>query len=303
MTLCVAVTTGEGLVLAADSMTYVTDASSRKTYATATKLFEIPGLPIAVMTYGLGGLGRRSIGSLLEEWIEQRPQYDERVTVERIASDIVEWVFERHRAFRAEVRRAVDAIRTERLVAQHEDDGESVSAVVPDEPEFTDWTTGLVIGGYQLDSFFPWLYEYEEPSPQGPEKSRLRCTRPHEQREAADDGPVSGLNWWGNAEALRRLVNGFDPKLVASLGVDYAALSERAEELRWPVVHEGMPLQDAVDYARFLLDVGCGYDRFKAGEASVGGQVDVAIVHRRGVHWVQRKALTEAISKAHPTAP
>ena len=47
LTLCVAVTTADGLIMGADSMTVVRDGPLSKTYANANKVLEIAGLPIA----------------------------------------------------------------------------------------------------------------------------------------------------------------------------------------------------------------------------------------------------------------
>lgn len=299
MTLCVAVTTADGLVMGADSMTFVRDAALQKSYFNANKVFELPGLPIVVMTYGLGALGRRSIGSLIEEWADGRPDYGNDFTVMQVANDICDWVFKRHRAYRAEVERALEALRADRLAAQTPDALETSTDRPPEVPAYTDedWSTGLIVGGYEPGSFFPWLWTYEEPRSSALVAEGLHCPRPHEGAPDGDEGPASGLDWWGDAEALRRLVGGFDPDLIRELGVDDASFQSTANAFKWPVAYEGMPIQDAVNLAEFLLQVGCGYERFKAGDAFVGGEVDIAVVGRRGIHWKNRKPLTEAMSR------
>lgn len=50
-----------------------------------------------------------------------------------------------------------------------------------------EWTTGLVIGGFQHNSRFPHLYAWEEPARPGHAEG-LQCVRPHQGRE----GPQAG---------------------------------------------------------------------------------------------------------------
>ena len=298
MSLCVVVTTADGLVMGADSTTYVRDSALEKTYFNATKLFELPGMPLAVMTYGLGGFGRRSIGSLVEEWSQRNMSYGPDYAVEKVARDLTDWVFERHQKYRQDVERALEEQRALRL-AQQEPSGEAGGEVPPDErevPEFTDWTTGIIVGGYQSNSVFPYLFVREDPPLPGT-PTGLHEPRPHEMVGDNDEGPEAGVDWWGNREALHRLVDGYDPALMKGLGLDDESFKETAAKHHWAVVHEGMPAQDAVDYAKFLLQVGSGYERFKAGQPLVGGESDIAVVTRSGVHWDSIKPLTGALNK------
>ena len=52
-----------------------------------------------------------------------------------------------------------------------------------------------------------------------------------------------------------------------------------------------LPLQDAVDYAIFLIDVTSKVMRFEPGLETVGGPIDVLVVTPRDAYFVQRKAL------------
>lgn len=297
MTLCVTVTTADGLAMGADSMTSVRASSQTKYFSNADKVFEISGLPIVAMTYGQGAVGRRSISSLVEEWADQRPAYEkEGYTVEQIARDLCDFVFSRHREFREFLRSETERHQAEALAGAASDDN------VPYDP--LEWITGLVIGGYQPNSRYPWLFTWEEPDRTGLQ-STLSCVRPHEGPDGRD-GPVPGVNYWGATAALDRLYRGFDGELVAAIRplLQEPAKLESAEELaekhRWPIVFEGMPLQDAADMVRFLLEVGCGFERFKEGIPQIGGELDIAVVARRKIHWPTRKPMTSALSLRAP---
>lgn len=298
MSLCVVVTTADGLVMGADSTTYVRDSALEKTYFNATKLFELAGMPIAVITYGLGGLGRRSIGSLVDEWSERHANYGADYTVEQVARDLTDWVFARHQKYREDVEKALEEQRVLRLAQQQSVD-EAGGQVPPDEgevPEFTDWTTGIIVGGYQSSSVFPYLYVREDP-PRPGSRAGLHEQRPHEFHDDQDEGPEAGIDSWGSDEALHRLMKGYAPALIGELGLDDESFRETAAKHVWAVIHEGMPAQDAVDYAKFLLQVGSGFERFKAGQPLVGGESDIAVITRSGVHWHSVKPLTDALNK------
>lgn len=51
-----------------------------------------------------------------------------------------------------------------------------------------------------------------------------------------------------------------------------------------------MTLQDAIDYAIFLIRTTIGYQRFATMVPNVGGNIDVAIItHHDGLKWIQEK--------------
>lgn len=51
-----------------------------------------------------------------------------------------------------------------------------------------------------------------------------------------------------------------------------------------------MPFADAIQLAKFLVDVTIGYTRYLLGPDTVGGQVELAGISRHeGFKWVMRK--------------
>jgi hypothetical protein len=129
---------------------------------------------------------------------------------------------------------------------------------------------------------------------------RLDQTRPHE-GDGGEHGPTSGLDYWGDTRAIERLVYGHDPRLLVDLEAAGSiernpALTELLKPHKWNVVYEGMPIQDAADLARFVLQVGIGFEQFREGTPLIGGEIDIAVVTRSGLHWHERKALTRALA-------
>lgn len=303
MTLCVAVTTANGLIMGADSMTAlrVVETDLSKSYAHAEKVFDLPNLPIAAMTYGLGAIGRKSIGILIDEWSEKRPAFEKRLfTVREVAESLGTFIFSQHRIFREQIEQNVRRQQDEALSNPTAGREKGPIEFVP-----TEWTTGLVIGGYQPDSYFPWLYAWEEPERPGV-ATGLTCVREHEGSEG-EDGPEPGLDYWGDTAPLERLYRGLDPLLLAHLlehirPGSIEAVSEAFEKHRWPIIFDGMPLKDAVDLAKFMLEVGCNFGRFGEGLANVGGETDVVVVTRQKVFWPHRKALGAALAIAESRA-
>jgi hypothetical protein len=50
-----------------------------------------------------------------------------------------------------------------------------------------------------------------------------------------------------------------------------------------------MPIQDAIDLARYLIELTIGFVRFSSGAPTVGGSVEIAaITKHEGFRWVQR---------------
>jgi hypothetical protein len=59
------------------------------------------------------------------------------------------------------------------------------------------------------------------------------------------------------------------------------------------------PLQDAVEFADFLIQTQIGVDKYSAKIPRVGGDIDIAVVHpNHGFHWVRQKELHKAIGNA-----
>jgi hypothetical protein len=303
MTLCVAVTTADGLVMGADSTTYVTEPSIKPTtYDHAEKVFQLLSLPVIAMTYGLASIGRRSIASLIAEWNEDNSNAYGRkgYTVEALASDISRWLYGRHKKY-------VDELEAEWQRRQLSITGDP-AAIAADPAAYASqpfnrslYKTGLVVGGHQPTSFFPHLFAWDS------ETNALVSVREHEGVQGCE-GPRPGADWWGLSTSVNRLVQGIDRELMLDL-VDGGYLKvppandADAWEHFWAIIskhqfqvaYDGMPLQDAVNLTKYLLKTACGFERFTAGMTRIGGEIDIVVVGRTGIHWSNLKQLSAAM--------
>jgi len=64
------------------------------------------------------------------------------------------------------------------------------------------------------------------------------------------------------------------------------------------IIYETLSLQDAVDYAEFLIETTARYQRFANIIPTVGGEIDVALITPfRNFVWIKRKKLMETLEK------
>ncbi|MFQ5874863.1 MAG: hypothetical protein ACE5JL_13855 [Dehalococcoidia bacterium] len=95
MSVVASVKVHDGIVLGAESMTQIwgSDPSGAagiiKTYQHAQKLYQIADLPVGVMTYGIGNIGPRSIGSFISEFSSHVDQF---TNVEKIGIDLSDFL-------------------------------------------------------------------------------------------------------------------------------------------------------------------------------------------------------------------
>lgn len=263
MTICVSVKVAEGLVLAADSTVMLEGTASTpqgmqsgilQSFEHANKVTQVGDYPIGVLTWGLGAIEARTLQSLVmeHEYALLRRADNANYDVRGIADGILSFVRARYdAAFPAGGARPV---------------------------------LGMLAGGYSDGQFFPHTYVCELP-------------RQHDWEEVHPDGPAGpsfGAAWWGQTDALTRLIRGFHPPAMEELvkrGADAKIVQQWMDEgvSSLPLVFDGMPIQDAVDFASFAVQLTIGRFRFGLGPALCGGNVDIAVITPRAFHWAQRK--------------
>jgi hypothetical protein len=263
MTVAIVVKVSEGLALAADSALAVEgdirqpDGSTQhgllKVYNHASKLVQIGNWPLAVVTFGMGQIGSRTIDSHLREFadLQSADQPDSQPdTVEQVARELHNFMAVRHSA-------------------------------TPHAGQL-----GLHVAGYPPKGFFPEQYLLTlPPAPEGAIQ-RVRPDRP-------DGSPDFGANWYGLTDAIIRLDKGIDPQAQSALTAAGVSAAQLAVTNSWeyPVIFEAMPLQDAIDFADWLANVTIGRFRFVVGPAMVVGPVDLAVITRHeGFTWIRRKS-------------
>ena len=269
MTIAVAVKVNDGFVLAADSATTLSASGADGTtqvlniYNNANKVFNLhKGLPIGAMTWGRGSIGPSSISTLTK---------DLRVRLSGTGDGHADWKLD-PRAYRVldVAERAREFLEDERYAALGEPEGSTLGDL------------GLMIGGYSAGADEPELYEIrfgEEPAVVPVLDS------------------VAGATWYGMPEAITRLLLGVSvtlPQVLINLGVPPSEAPKFNEIIKQqvaiPFVAEAMPIQDAIDFAEFLVHMTIQFVRFSPGSPVVGGPIEVASVTKHeGFRWVARK--------------
>jgi hypothetical protein len=260
MTIAIGMKVGDAVVMGTDSATTMTTADGHavNSYFTGEKMINLVcGLPIGLATYGLGGMSGRSVIRLARDLRAQMgaagsPLHVDphRYTMEEVAIKVRQFFF------------------TERYEVAHAEDA-------------TASLMGFIIGGYSAGETSPEIWEVQM---QGATCGPPMCTVPRDQ--------ANGLTFQGQGEALTRLIGGWNHDAVnrlAGMGLpsDQAITTLQTVAPLW---HEAMPVQDAIDLVRYLVDVVCGYVRFSPGALTVAPPVDLAaITLHEGFRWVSRK--------------
>lgn len=264
MTICVSVRIPEGLILAADSMVTLEGTVNTpkgpqmgvlQTFEFANKLTRIKDYPIGVMTWGIASISNRSIPSLIMEWEHDLPSLEHNPTFA--------------------VRDMADALQ--RFIAGRYDKVYPATAKRP--------SLGVFIGGYSHSQFFSDQFFCEWPN-----KITWQEVRPNK----PDGSPDFGANWFGQTDALSRLIHGYDKAGINELmkrGADKTIVQKWRDDhvSELPLVFDGMPLQDAVDFANYAVQLTIGRFRFAIGVPVCGGNVDIAVITPNAFQWAQRK--------------
>lgn len=259
MTIITSVKINDGIVMAADSMS---SFGNGMTYAHANKIVNLKkGLPIGAMITGQGGIGNESIETLFKDLRkrfsgESRDHVDWEInsttyTMEFIALKLREFLYEEK------------------------------TAAVAENVEMLIRICGYSAGETQAEVWQVYI-------------GQDGCTAP-----VMIQGKESfGLRWNGQTEALDRLILGCSQTFIAA-SVAAGATEENAKAMLvavQPALYEGlsvpsMPIQDAIDLSRFLVETTIGFDKFSfSRRKTVGGPIEIAaITKHEGFKWVQRK--------------
>lgn len=272
MSVVIVVKVSEGLALAADSAATLTGKMSGpdgqqegvlKTFYNAQKLLQIGDLPIGVLTWGHAFVGPRTVESLVREWehnscwesLQQyRREYEGKYEVRKCAEGLLKHISEVHAS-------------------------EFAGMSNGQQPAI-----GMIVAGYSEGEFFPEIWRFVVPFDE----------EVHNQRPDQEGKPNFGASWFGMTEPIVRLHFGRDDKVVQivseKFGIEADAVRKALEPLQYPVPFAQMPLQDAIDYATYMINVVIGRYRFVLGAEFCGGQIDVAAITQREFNWISRKS-------------
>lgn len=270
MTIVVSIRVNDGIVLASDSATSFTapDGQVVKIYNHANKIFNlVKGLPIGAMTYGNGAIGFSSISTISKDL---RRRFSDRLdtdffidssnyTIEKTAEKIRDYFFDQYQ----------------------------LAHPNPNPSYFM----GYRICGYSANSALPeaWEIGISGSAPFGPNPLY----------DHADPSNIAnfGPRWAGEHEALDRLILGVGSKFPQFL-IEGGQSSEVAAQahlaviraLTVPLFLPAMPIQDAIDLAKFLAETAARFTHFSLRSPTVGGAIELATVTKHeGFKWVNRK--------------
>lgn len=126
---------------------------------------------------------------------------------------------------------------------------------------------GLMIAGYSPEAALAEEYEFLLPTDSAP-----RPVRPPDE---------VGSSWRGITAPFAALARGITPgfqQALAAKGVAATDLQELSQEHGMQIALAGMPLQDAVDYATYILDVTIGWARFSVGVDACARPLQMAVI-------------------------
>jgi hypothetical protein len=259
MTVLVSVKINDGVVMAADS---ASSFASGMVYRHADKIVNLrQGLPIGVMVTGAGGIGNESIDTLLKDLRRRFSGEDEARR---------DWALDPGRYTLAQVANRLRTFLFEEKAAAYA--GEV-------------WTR-VRLCGYSAGRPLAELWEILLLGPDSPAPTQVQGEQDF------------GIRWDGEYEALSRLIFGLgtgfegaaaDSGLTPDAARDlHSKLSPALFELLFV---EAMPIRDAVDLARFLVETTIGFVKFSiARPKTVGGSITIAAVTKHeGFQWVQRQ--------------
>ncbi len=284
MSVCISVKVSEGLVLASDSASaihgeVIENGKKRmggvlKTYEHSRKLSHIKDYPIGTLTWGQALVGARSVESLIKEYEYSLPSLKEEQ--EKIDTLRRQGKAELDERPEYNVKTIAEGLLEHVTTYYNEEYSKKEGAEKPN--------IGILVSGYTSGEFFPeqWLIDL-------PKNQQVSPVRPDTGKK-----PDFGANWYGLTDAIIRLHWGRDNEAIKLLtkhfNLDEKEVRKVIDSLQYLVKFDGMPLQDAIDYAVYLVNVAIGRFRFVIGAPLCGGEIDVAVITPNAFSWVQRKS-------------
>jgi len=259
MTVLVSIKINDGVVMAADS---ASSFASGMVYRHADKIVNLrQGLPIGVMVTGAGGIGNESIDTLLKDL---RRRFEGKDEARR------DWALDPECDTLAQVANLLRTFLSKEKAAAYA--GEV-------------WTR-VRLCGYSAGRPLAEVWEILLLGSDSPAPTQVQGEQDF------------GIRWDGEYEALSRLIfglgSGFEDAAVGS-GLTREAARELHAKLSPSLFEllfvEAMPIRDAVDLARFLVETTIGFVKFSvARPKTVGGSIAIAaITKHEGFQWVQRQ--------------
>lgn len=264
MTIVVSVKVTDGVVLASDSATtfFDKDGVAVKVYNNANKVFNlIKGCPVGAMTYGAGSVGTSSIATLSKDLRLQLANPDSEYYLDRSAGYSL-----------ADVANKVRSFFTNKMRESYPEGNDS-------------YFMGYRVLGYSSEGTLPEGYEISVEG--GGAGDPVEIYSPG----------AFGPRWAGENEAIDRLIFGYGSQLLPAMreaGLEpekeTVVMDHLNSKLNRLLFLAAMPIQDAIDLARFLAETAAKFSHFSMNAATIGGPIEIAtITKHEGFKWVARK--------------
>ena len=254
MTICVSVKTRDGVVLGTDSMSTVRTGSAEEGFQTKTYRNARKLFQVSQLPIGVFSYGLANIGNrTVASLIHEYLADNSETSVRGVATGLARYVLETYQESASTTGQELDDL-------------------------------GIFVAGYSQGERFAEEWE-----------ARLAVVSEPKLVRRADN---FGVLWRGIEGPFARLYHGFDPKLFEILGVD----TEEETRNRWDRFLrsnlatdnsiESMPLQDALNYAVYVLNTTIGFSGFESGPPTCGGPLQVMVLSNTdGLRWVHRPQL------------
>lgn len=245
MTIAACVKVYDGIILGADSATQIMGKDPQgnivvlKTYQNARKLFQFQGLPIGILTYGIGNIEKKSIETLLRDFDRNNPvSSDSEYSIEDITKKLFNFFKDIY--------------------------DQNFGAIAEEEKKPI---LGFFIAGY---SHLPTEgEEWEFILPVHTEPKRVR------------EPDKFGSSWRGMSIPFTRLYFGYDPRARKDFidsGFNENIVKQIFDKYKSPVMYDGMPVKDAVEFVKFILRTTIGLLSFEIGAPSCSEPINVAVI-------------------------
>ncbi|AOH53364.1 hypothetical protein ABE28_003290 [Peribacillus muralis] len=264
MTIALSIKINDGIVLAADSATTITEYHNgqelKRVYNNANKVLQLhKEIPAGLITWGNGSIGKESIATIVKNYRELISTGEDKIdknhyTLEDLANTFHSFILEKYK--------------------------NEYSHLKGNGPY-----TGFTISGYSANASYAeeWRVELNGMIENQP---FLLSSQDH-----------TGMKWAGQPEAISRLVNGYSMQLqsvLLSTGIPEdqvdIIMAQVGNQISSPIINAPMPIKDAIDLADFLIDMTAKFSTYTAGDQSVGGPIEIAsITKHEGFKWAKRK--------------
>lgn len=271
MTVAISCNLSDGVILGVDSAVTVAAGEHVKIWDNAEKLFQLSDKPVGAAIYGLAGFGDRSVGSYFREFEQSNPAGV--LTSPNDVSVVVEAL--RHFLYTAYYATIVPAI--EAAGVNFNDLLQAGNAP----------TLGVIVGGFSAGQYLPELWQVVIPYSAAQNSGIQTFGR-----------GVIGVSWYSMYMPIVRYINGYDQEMFLELvqhvegllGRPFTADERTAfnsvfEKYQYKVSFSSMPIEQGIEYVRFLVDLAIKHFHFSSGfahqpftEKVVGGRARLGVV-------------------------